>query len=517
MTTGNNQVDVVQAPAGTSSNQSGQRASAGTTMRDARLRVGPFSASDRAGLRNLAELPGPKGLPVVGSAFEIQSARAVEIFERWAAEYGALCAVKFPMGRLLLVTDAELGELILRARPHALRRWSGIELVFEELGARGVFSVEGDTWRAQRRLVMEALSQRHLRGFFPTLRRVTERLRGLWQRAADTSTTVEPTEDLMRFTTDVTVSLAFSTDMNSIEGGGDRLQSHLSKVFPAIGRRLNSVFPYWRYFRLPSDRQLDRSLAAIRALQFELLANARTRVAERQASGEVQPDDMLEAMLLARDEQGQPYSDEAIYGNMLTMLLAGEDTTAFALAWALHFLCERPDVVARMRREVDERLGEHVVPITLEMAKPLPYVDAVGQEVLRLKSPAPAAPLETLEEMILDDVYLPKATAVQVMTRLAQLDEGSFFEPLEFRPERWLADETQTGAHQPRVNVPFGSGPRICPGRSLALLEMRMVLVMLVRNFDIERVGPLSDVQERTAFVLTPVGIKVRLSRRVLG
>src|SRR5690606_12129885 len=113
---------------------------------------------------------------------------------------------------------------------------SGIELVFEELGARGVFSEEGDAWRAQRRLVMEALSQRHLRGFFPTLRRVTERLLGYWQRAADANSIVEPTDDLMRFTTDVTVSLAFSTDMNSIEGGGELLQSHLSMVFPAIGR-----------------------------------------------------------------------------------------------------------------------------------------------------------------------------------------------------------------------------------------------------------------------------------------
>jgi cytochrome P450 len=318
----------------------------------------------------------------------------------------------------------------------------------------------------------------------------------------------------MRYTTDVTVSLAFGTDMNSIEEGGQLLQEHLSLVFPAIGRRLNAVFPYWRYFRMPSDRKLDRALRHIRQVQEELLAQARERVGKRaHGDGDGSSHDMLEAMLMARDEDGQPYDDEAIYGNMLTMLLAGEDTTAYAISWALHFLADRPKLMDALCEEVEQRSADSVLS-DLNAAAPLPLVDAVAQETLRLKSPAPAAPLGALVDLMVDDVFVPAGTAIQLMTRLPTLDPDRFAAPDEFRPERWLDGGDSTGPHDVRSHIPFGSGPRICPGRSLALLEMRLVLSMLAKNFRLKRVGSPDEVQERTAFVLTPVGIRVMMIPR---
>ena len=141
----------------------------------------------------------------------------------------------------------------------------------------------------------------------------------------------------MRFTVDVTTSLVFSTDMNTLEGGDNVLQRHLSHVFPALARRLLAPFPYWRYVRLPADRALDRALVEIRSLQDRLVAETRSRLSERPDQGDAR--DFLEAMLLARDEEGQPFPDETIHGNMLTMLLAGEDTTAQSLSWVAHYFC----------------------------------------------------------------------------------------------------------------------------------------------------------------------------------
>jgi cytochrome P450 len=245
-------------------------------------------------------------------------------------------------------------------------------------------------------------------------------------------------------------------------------------------------------------------------VQEDLLVKARARLASKPETAT--PNDMLEAMLLARDEDGEPYSEEAVYGNMLTMLLAGEDTTAYGLAWAIHFLCDRPAVLQRMRREATERLGTGAVPESIEQAGPLPYIDAVAEETLRLKSPAPVLPLETVRDLVVGDVFVPKGTAVQVMTRAQALDPRHFDEPLEFRPERWLGETT--GTHQPKVNIPFGSGPRICAGRALALLEMRLVLTLLAQTFELERVGSGDDVQELTTFVLRPIGLHVKLRPR---
>lgn len=485
---------------------------------DVRLQLGPF-AKIPSGLRRLADAPGPRGLPLFGNAFRVAPQEAIQVTEEWSREYGAICTAKFPLGYLVLVSDPALNEAILRARPEAFRRWSPIELVFEELSAKGLFSAEGDAWKVQRRLVMQALSQKHLRSFFPTLRRATERLLRMWQVAAEDASELEPNEEFKRFTSDVTVSLAFSTDMNSIERGDGVLGQHLSLIFPTMGRRLNTLIPYWRFLKMPSDRKVDRALVEIRKLQEQFVLDARARLKKRsqeqgQSERELLPHDMLEAMLVARDENGEAFSDDAIYGNMLTMLLAGEDTTAYALSWALHYLCERPDVMERLRSEADEVFGEAELVDSLEAAGRLRYAEAVAHEVLRMRSPAPVMPLENQVDIILGDLFVPKGSAIELMTRLPAMSDEHFSQAECFHPERWLKDEPQAGAHNARSNVPFGSGPRICPGRALALLEMRMVLSLIARHFDLKRVGKAEEVREMTAFVMTPVGIRLQLEKR---
>jgi cytochrome P450/nitrite reductase/ring-hydroxylating ferredoxin subunit len=464
-------------------------------------------------LRSLADLSGPRGWPIVGNAFQIDVPRIHQILEEWAKKYGPIYKVSLMGQAAVVVTDVAIIESVLRARPKAFRRTGPVEQVFAEMGTAGVFSAEGSAWRAQRRLSMQALSNRHLRSFFPTLRRVAERLRARWEKSASDPAGLDIDADLMRFTVDVTTSLVFSTDMNTLSEGDDVLQQHLSLVFPAFARRLLGAIPYWRYFRLPRDRALDRALAEIRQVQEALVADTRARLAAR-PEADSEPRDFIEAMLLARDDEGKPFSDEVVYGNMMTMLLAGEDTTAHSLAWIVHQLCERPDVVARMRAEVDAALGAELTPADFEGAQDLPWLDAVANEGMRLKPVAPFLGFEANEDVVIGDVHVPQGTWVDLLTRVPALDPDNFAEPLEFRPERWLPERPAGQAHVPSASMPFGSGPRICPGRTLALLEMRVVLATLVRNFDIERVGSADDVHEHFAFTVAPRGLRVRLHPR---
>lgn len=463
--------------------------------------------------RTLADLPGPRGWPIFGNALQIDVQRVHRMLEDWAREYGRIYKLAVMSKPAIVISDAELAESLLRARPKLFRRSGSIETVFAEMGTAGVFSAEGEAWRAQRRLAMQALSNRHLRTFFPTLRRVTERLRERWARAATAGAAVDIDDDLIRFTVDVTTSLVFSTDMDTLGSGDDVLQRQLSLVFPAFARRLLAAVPYWRVLRLPSDRALDRALAEIRIVQERLVSETHARLASR-AAGDEEPRDFIEAMLLARDEDGQPFGDDVVYGNMMTMLLAGEDTTAHSLAWVVHHLCDHPQVVARMRVEVDAALGQEQTPGDFEKAQRMPYLDAVASETMRLSPVAPFLGLETNEEMVIDDILVPKGTWVDLMTRLPALDDANFGEADQFRPERWLEERPSGCPHVAGASMPFGSGPRICPGRSLALLEMRVVLATLVRNFDFERVGAADEVREHFAFTMSPRGLRVRLSER---
>jgi cytochrome P450 len=163
---------------------------------------------------------------------------------------------------------------------------------------------------------------------------------------------------------------------------------------------------------------------------------------------------------------------------------------------------------------MEPALGERLVPPDLETAGRLPYLDAIASEAMRLHPVAPLIGLETIEDVIAGDVMLPRGTWITLLTRPPAVASENFAEPTEFKPERWLASEPHPGAHVRGAAIAFGSGPRICPGRHLAMLEMRVVLAALLASFDIERAGHAGEVRERFSFTMFPEGLRVILHPR---
>jgi cytochrome P450/nitrite reductase/ring-hydroxylating ferredoxin subunit len=476
--------------------------------------LGAASLPAASVVRSLDELPGPRAVPIFGNALQMDPDRVHVTLEQWAAKYGPTYVARLGARKILVLSDPEVAAAMYRARPETYRRPSELEPIFEELRVSGVFSAEGEGWRAQRRLAMEALSLRHLRGFYPTLAHVARRFVRRWTVAADAGRELEVADELKRFTVDVTTQLVFGHDLNTLEKGDqDIIQRHLEHIFPAFARRLNAIFPYWRYFRLPIDRRVDRAVDAVYAWLTEVVAQARARLAADPARAE-NPANFIEAMLVARDAEGRPFSDEVIFGNGLTMLLAGEDTTAYTLAWAVHHLCDVPEAVAALRREADATFAGEVVPVDIEQANRLAYAAAVANESMRLRPVAPNPLFEPTTDVVLAGVAVPKGTLIVTLARQATLDPARFDTPQTFAPERWIEAGANGKAHDASVHVPFGSGPRICPGRSLAILEMRVALGAIYKNFDVERVGATADVRERLAFTLGPVGLRVKVRRR---
>ena len=469
-----------------------------------------YRTGEHAVRRRIADLPGPRGLPLVGNMLQIELQRFHLVLEQWAAMYGSLYVYHMGPHPVLVVSDPVLAGQILRARPETYRRLGNVEPVFAEMGVSGVFSAEGTAWRPQRRLAVEALSHRNLCGFFPTLEGVTRRLRGRWERKAAEGATLDLAEELKRFTVDVTTMLAFGYDANTIEQDHDVIQRKLGLVFPAFGRRLISLVPTWRWLRMPSDRRLDRALAELREWLGVRIADARARLTADPSRAE-RPANFLESMIAARDADGRPFADEVIFGNAMTMLLAGEDTTANTLVWAIHHLCDAPDAVTRLRAEVDAIIGGDGVAASIEMADRLAFAGAVANEAMRLRPVAPFTFVEPTRDVVIGDIAVPKGTFVGVLTRVPAMDSAHFAQPTKFRPERWIDGGIAGGAHDPSAYMPFGSGPRICPGRTLALLEMKMVLAMLYGAFDVKRVGDAREVREHFAFTMSPATVRVRL------
>ncbi|HTP27297.1 MAG TPA: cytochrome P450 [Anaeromyxobacteraceae bacterium] len=463
----------------------------------------------RVAKRTAAELPGPRGLPVLGSALHLVPSRLHRILEGWCQAFGPLYAFRIGREPVVVVGDAELIDQVLRDRPQGFRRWSVVEATLGEMGVNGVFSAEGDSWRRQRPFAAHALDLFHLERFYGLLIEVTRRLQRRWDLAARSREPVEIQKDLMRFTVDVTTNLVFGYDLNTVEADGDVIQRHLEKISPVLQRRITAPFPYWRHLKLPSDRALDRSLRALRDMVADVVANARRRMDAHPAGSGARSANFLEALLSARDAGGATFRDDEIFGNVFTMFVAGEDTTANTMAWMIYYLSNYPEVQRRMRDEAGSVLGKQEVPRDLGELGKLSYAEAVIHETMRLKPAAPVLYIEANQEQELGGVRLAKGTRLVLLTRYCALHERHFRAPDRFEPERWI-DPRCPGAHDIQAFMPFGGGPRYCPGRNLAFIETKAVMAMLCRNFAVERVESAGPVTEHLAFTMMPANLFVR-------
>lgn len=467
--------------------------------------------------RSLDQIDGPRGIPLLGNALQFDPPKMHTVLEGWQKRYGDLYRLRIGRHPVLVLSDATGIASLLRDRPDTWRRWHVIESITAESGVDGVFSVEGDAWRRQRRLVMQAFDPGHLKRFFPSLVRVTERLLARWKRAAQSGTAIDLQADLMRFTVDVTAGLAFGSDVNTLDAQRNAIQEHLDKVFPMIQRRMNAPFPYWRYVRLPIDRAYDGHLERVGDAIRGFIAEARRRMDE-DPSLRTTPSNLLEAMIAAHDADSGALSDRELAGNVFTILLAGEDTTANTLAWTMYLLFEHPDAWRRVVAEADAALGPDDLPRRFDDVGGFEFTEACIDEAMRLRPVAPLIGLESNREASVLDVRVPARTVVFCLMRPPAVDARHFEHPAEFRPERWLEAEGAGHARKSarRATMPFGAGPRLCPGRYLALCEMKMVLAMAARNFSLACVGTEGghEPPERMAFTMAPVGLRMSLGLR---
>ena len=468
-------------------------------------------------LRRIDDLPGPRGIPFFGNALQVSVSRIHLDMEQWAHQYGSLFKLRLANRKVLVVADHELFNTVMKDRPHGFRRTPMLGIISKELGLpQGLFSAEGDDWLRQRRMVMASFSPSHVRAYFPSLVKVTLRLRERWNAAAASKQSINLQADLMRFTVDAISGLAFGKDINTLQAGDDIIQRHLDKLLPNVFKRAFAPIPIWRIYKRRIDRELEASVAVINTKLQEFVAQARVRLRDEPLQPEQPPRNLLEAMIVAADQPDSGLGDSQVVGNVLTMLLAGEDTTANTLAWMIHLLKLNPHTLLRLQAEV-RTLAPDPTQFTMELMDSLPYLDACASETMRLKPVAPFMPLMALREGQLGDVTVQRGDIVMGLLRVDSVSEPLFANPQVFMPERWLIDApAPLNTEAKRAAMPFGSGPRMCPGRYLALLEMKMAMAMLLTSFDIEAVDTPDGLPSRElmAFTMNPVGLTMRLNAR---
>ncbi|MCG5049388.1 cytochrome P450 [Pectobacterium brasiliense] len=458
-------------------------------------------------MRSIKRLPMPPTRSILGHVDYLKRSDVHLQMLRWKAQYGRFYRLRLGFTSAIVIADAECIRTIMKSRPDEFRRISSIESVFQEAGLNGVFSSEGKRWEHQRRLTEPMFQPAHLKYFYPSLRKVTSRLSDRFTMLAETGEAVVLVEEFKRYTVDITSLLAFGEDVNTLEQGENPLSQSLRHLFPMINARSGSLFPLWRYIRRERDKQFDASLSLIREYVDGFIYRQRKRLRLNPQLIEA-PENMLQVMLAEQKKDGT-LKDDDIVANAITLLLAGEDTTANTLAWMSFQLCSAPSVEECVFQECKEATNGAGALLPWPLPR-LPWLTAVMYESMRLKPVAPLLYLEPTKNTVIDDFLIKKGTPLLLMLNASGFDDVLFQQPDDFVPERWL----ERGKASFSDLQPFGGGPRMCPGRSLALMEIKLGFHALCGGFRVEAQQPASDVTESFAFTMSPSGFRVKLHKR---
>ncbi|WP_305788117.1 cytochrome P450 [Symbioplanes lichenis] len=447
----------------------------------------------------VADLPEPPGLPVLGHGPALARGGTMHrTLYRWRKQFGSTYRVRLGPASAVVTSATDVIDMVLRERPGTFRRAGYLSDVIDELGGHGLFNAEGDDWRRLRRSAVPGLSVASLRDAFATMVRSTGRLRDQWKTGRPDER-VEVLDDLMRYTLEVIGSLTLGHDLDAVRRPQeDGLHQRLPLIASTVVRRMYSPLPYWRLFRLPADRRTDSALAEAGELIAERYADARQRMSASEA-----PTCYLDSLVKDSLDGGEPLMERDAVGAVVNMLVAGEDNTAAQVAWAMYHLASYPEVQAKVRAKTADVLGDQPFPADAASLARLSYVEAVAKETTRVSPPSPYIIMEAAE-----DTAVPHGTEslrVDAGTVLILLlDDGT--EPGQFRPERHLP-----GAAPVPASRQFGGGPRLCPGRNLALIESMLLIAMVCHNFTIELDTSRGPVGERVTLSVFPTNLGVRL------
>jgi len=446
---------------------------------------------------------------------------------RFNAERRDIGRFPFTLGDVVLVNSPDLVHDVLVSRAKAFEKSPVLRSALYPLAGHGLFTSEGELWRRQRKLMAPMFQQASIAQFATDMTACAERAARTWRDGE--------VVDMARETTRITMAIAgktlFDADTftdadelgaaltTALEWAGTQSSSTTliaqARTYVALGR-LADRLP-GRLARMargladramvpilwPTDRTraLKSALGLLEARVARMIAERRAHPAERR--------DLLSLLLEARSEDdGATMSDKQVRDEVLTLFVAGHETTATALAWALMLLAQHRDVYARLRQEVDA-LGR--VPTLADLPK-LALALRVFKESLRLYPPVYLFGRVAVMDVQVGDYILPKGTVVLLSPFSLHRRPELWPDPERFDPERFLPVEE---ARRDRsAFIPFSAGPRTCIGNHFALMEGPLVLATLLHHADFELVDPRGAQPEPMATLRPKGGIAMRVALR---
>jgi cytochrome P450 len=439
-------------------------------------------------------LPGPRAGFFFGSGAHFRRDQ-LGFYEACAREYGDFVQTRMGPFRILLIYHPDAIEELLIARNRDFIKSPGVRMLRPLLGD-GLLLSEGETWLRQRRLMQPAFHRQRVAGYGDVMSAFAERHVAGWKAGQ----TVDVHAEMMALTQAIVGKTLFDADVTGDAQDATEAAKVLAEDFGARLRSLR-LLPYW--FPTPRNLRSRRAVGRLDRVVDHIIA-------ERVARGEDRGD-LLSMLVQAQDaDDGTRMTARQVRDEVMTIYMAGHETTAVALSWAWYLLARHPEADARLAEEVRDVLDGRR-PAVADLPR-LKYAEMVMMESLRLYPPAYGLGRQATVASEIAGQAVASGDIFIAPTWVVQRDRRWFEEPEAFRPERWAKDLAQ---QLPRfAYFPFGGGPRQCIGNSFALMEAILILAAIVQRFRLSLL-PGQRITPTPYVTLRPEpGIRVRLAAR---
>jgi len=413
-------------------------------------------------------VPSVPGLPVLGNLLSFRRDRLALHDE--AAQIGPIVRFQVLHVPVYTVSDADLAHDVLVEQASAFKKAAGLQFLMPLLG-EGLLTSEGEVHKKHRKLLAPAFAPKRLSSYGEVMVEETQAQVARWRPGQR----VDLSHEMMEMTLAIAGKTMFGTDVRS---AATTVGTGLELAMRSVLANITSPIQLGYNWPLPRHLAMKRAVKMLDEVVYKLIADGRKLGTDR--------GDVLSVLLLARDEaDGSALTDQQIRDEVMTLLLAGHETTANALTWTWYELGRNPGALEKLDDEVRRVLGDRTV--TTDDLPNLPYTAAVIDEALRLHPPAYQTGREATRDVTIGGHRFPTKSILVINIRGIHRRPEYFAAPLAFKPERMLPEVKKA---RPRHHyLPFGAGPRVCIGSHFALMEAQLALATMVQR---ATVRPLS-------------------------
>lgn len=442
----------------------------------------------------------PPGPPIARAALNMRQFFSDQVgFVRWLRQtYGPLCYVGLGRTKFYIVSEPELIHEVLVTRTEDFDKdlLSTRDLV--RIVGQGLLTSRGEQWRKQRKMAAPHLKRAQISAYAKIMAQATQAQldRGLRGER-------DLQQEMMAITLPIVIETLFGA---ALDVDLAHIERTISALLQDFDKRQHSLYRFVPPgLPTPQERSYRAAMDELNAIIDGIISAKRASLAEalkeEDEALKLRDLDLLSHLLLARDEQGQGMSDEQLRDEALTIFVAGHETTALTLAYALYELGKLPDWQAAIRAELAQ-LNEAQRQDPSTWLSALPKTRAVLMESLRMHPPAWILSREATHETTLSGWTLPKHSQIIISPYLLHHDERFYDQPERFNPQRWEDGELERTLPK-HAFMPFGAGPRVCIGNHFAMMEAIIALAMIVEQRQLTASAP-AQVSYAPAITLRP-------------